>query len=180
MSASHVQISKLLSKALRHQPDVLGISLDEQGWTDIDILLQKLREKGIDIEELLLREVVAENDKQRFRISDDGSKIRASQGHTIPVSLEYEAVTPPEDLYHGTVARFLDAIRETGIQRMKRHHVHLSKDEETAVKVGQRRGQAVILRVRAGEMHRAGYVFFRSENGVWLTDHVPSQYIEFS
>jgi putative RNA 2'-phosphotransferase len=127
----------------------------------------------------LLQQVVDTNDKKRFALSADGSKIRASQGHSVAVELGLPPQEPPEMLYHGTATRSLDSIRATGLHSASRQHVHLSADEATAVKVGQRHGKPVVLRVRAGAMHRAGLEFFLSANGVWLTDQVPPEYIEF-
>ena len=126
----------------------------------------------------MLDEVVATNPKRRFAVADDGTRIRANQGHSVDVELGYDEVAPPEVLFHGTVARSVGAIRTKGLLKMSRHHVHLSVDEATATAVGGRRGRPVILRVRAGDMHRAGHVFYVSDNGVWLTDHVPPEYVE--
>lgn len=172
-------LSKLLSLVLRHRPEVIGIELDAQGWTDVDALVQKLQSKmpGVDFD--VLEEVVFTNDKQRFALNADQTKIRANQGHSVTVDLELRAVAPPELLYHGTVARFLDAIRMEGLKKGTRQHVHLSKDMETAVKVGSRRGKPVILTIQSREMTQAGYSFYCSENGVWLCDSVPAEFITF-
>jgi len=123
--------------------------------------------------------VVATNDKRRFSFSDDGLRIRANQGHSVEVDLKLQARQPPELLYHGTVARFVESIRGQGLVRGSRLHVHLSPDEETARRVGRRRGRPVILVVEAGRMHRDGHPFFLSANGVWLTDAVPPEYLRF-
>lgn len=175
MNTKH--ISKFLSLVLRHNPDKIGITLDEQGWTAIDILLQKMNahDKKVTIDRL--REVVATNDKKRFAFNDDETQIRANQGHSITVDLQYEAITPPEFLYHGTVPRFMREIQKQGLRKMSRHHVHLSEDRTTATRVGARRGVPSILVVRSGEMHEKGYEFYKSENDVWLTDNVPAEYI---
>lgn len=172
------RIGRFLSLVLRHRPKLLGIQLDPQGWTDVDILLAKLSttDKAISREQLDL--LVANNPKQRYAYNEDGTKIRAQQGHSVEVELNYEATEPPEYLYHGTVPRFLDSIMRTGLQKRKRHHVHLSPDLETATNVGQRRGDAIILTIQAGEMHKDGYAFYCSGNGVWLADEIPSQYIK--
>ena len=171
-------ISKLLSLVLRHQPEVLGIQLDPNGWTDVDQLLVQLNHKcpGLDFERL--ETVVHTNDKQRFAFNADLTKIRANQGHSVKVDVELKPELPPEFLYHGTVDKFLDAIRTEGLKKGSRLHVHLSKDLETATKVGSRRGKPVILTVRASQMAEAGHVFFLSENGVWLCDVVPPSFIE--
>ena len=172
-------ISKFLSLILRHQPEVIGITLDENGWTDVDELIAKMNANGHRISFDQLEEVVETDDKQRYSFSDDGNKIRASQGHSVNISLGLDPQEPPEYLYHGTVSKFLDSIRKEGLQRMSRQHLHLSRDRETAVKVGSRRGAPVILNINSGAMHRDGFLFYLSDNGVWLTDHVPAKYINF-
>lgn len=171
--------SKFLSLVLRHQPETIGIVLDSAGWVSVSELLQACRTHGQPLTLAELHEVVANNDKQRFSFSEDGQKIRANQGHSVPVNLGYSPAVPPSILYHGTVERFLSSIKEEGLKKGTRHHVHLSPDEETARGVGGRRGKPVILRIKSGEMHQAGYEFFQSENGVWLTDHVPPKYLVF-
>jgi len=165
--------SKYLSLLLRHRPEAAGLTLDEHGWAEVGRLLRNV---GISMEEL--EEIVANDEKQRYSFNDDKTLIRANQGHSIPVDLELEAREPPEFLYHGTVAQFLISIRKEGLQRQNRLYVHLSPDVETAVKVGRRRGKPVILQVAAGRMHRDGYAFFLSANGVWLTREVPPQYLK--
>ncbi len=172
------RLGKFLSLVLRHQPELVGVTLDAAGWVAVDELLAACRAHGTPIDHALLLELVATSPKQRFALSDDGARIRASQGHSVEVDLGYQPAEPPETLYHGTVAASLDAIRAGGLSRMERHHVHLSPDAETARAVGGRRGAPIILRVAAGAMHRAGHVFYRSANGVWLTEHVPPAFIE--
>jgi len=176
-------ISKFLSFVLRHSPQTIQLTLDEKGWADVDELLLKCsqnnREGGKILTVEMLSHVVESNDKKRFAFNNDKTKIRASQGHSIEIELNLEAKTPPEYLYHGTVAKYLEDIKKQGLQKMSRQHVHLSNDKETAIKVGSRRGIAQILTVSAGEMHRAGFQFFLSDNGVWLTDSVPGNYIAF-
>ena len=146
---------------------------------EVEVLLEKVRAAGHKIDRPLLEEVVATNNKKRFAFSDDGLRIRASQGHSVEIELGYAPVTPPEWLFHGTATRHLAAIRQAGLIKGKRHHVHLSREETTAVQVGGRHGVAVVLRVRAGEMHAAGHAFYCSENGVWLTDAVPADFLVF-
>src|SRR5215469_5450197 len=165
---SKTQDSKLLSLALRHQPEVLGIELDSAGWTSVEKLVEALRRRDPAWNLDRLREIVAESDKERFAFDATGTRIRASQGHSVEVELGYEPQTPPALLYHGTIARFVPAIREQGLLKGDRHHVHLSADEATARQVGARRGAPVILVVQAGEMHRNGHAFFLSAYGVWL------------
>ncbi|UYQ63231.1 RNA 2'-phosphotransferase [Streptomyces peucetius] len=172
-----VRVSKYLSKHLRHQPDRIGITLDEGGWVEIDELMRAAAEHGFRFTRAELDHVVAANDKRRFAI--DGTRIRANQGHTVGVDLGLPPAEPPEYLYHGTVARSLDAIRSEGLRPMTRHDVHLSPDRETATCVGARRGRPVVLSLHAGAMHRAGHVFRVSANGVWLTASVPPRYIRF-
>jgi putative RNA 2'-phosphotransferase len=172
-----VSTSKFLSLILRHQPETIGIELDENGWVDVDELLDKAGKHGKSISRELLERVVRENDKQRFALSDDMSRIRANQGHSVQVDLELKPQTPPAELFHGTVARFVDSIRENGLVSGARQHVHLSFDRETATIVGSRRGKPVILVIDAQKMHEEGYKFYLSENGVWLADEVPARYI---
>ncbi|MFJ9807373.1 RNA 2'-phosphotransferase [Streptomyces sp. NPDC101158] len=172
-----VKVSKYLSKHLRHQPERIGLVLDPHGWTEIDSLLTAAAAHGFPITRAELEHVVAANDKKRFAI--EGTRIRASQGHTVPVDLDLPAVEPPAYLFHGTVAAAVPAIRDEGLRPMARHHVHLSPDRETATRVGARRGRPVVLSVDAGSMHRAGHVFHVSANGVWLTDAVPPRFIRF-
>lgn len=173
------QISKFLSLVLRHEPSRVGIKLDVSGWTSVEALLAGCRASGPRMTRETLEEIVATSPKQRFALSADGQRIRANQGHSVDVNLGYSPATPPELLFHGTVAGALPAIREHGLSKMHRHHVHLSVDVATASLVGQRRGKPVILVVRANEMARAGHVFYVSTNGVWLTDQVPPEFIEF-
>jgi putative RNA 2'-phosphotransferase len=171
-------ISKFLSLVLRHEPDRIGIVLDDAGWTDVATLLAAAAANGVSITRAQLADVVASSDKQRFALSADGERIRANQGHSVDVDLRLEPIAPPELLLHGTVDKFLDSIRAKGLIKGERHHVHLSADVETASKVGSRRGKPVLLRIRAGAMAQAGHLFFRSANGVWLTDTVPPEFIE--
>lgn len=177
--AARTRLSKFLSLVLRHRPEAIGLELDENGWVDVEVLLGRCRANGRVIDRSELDEVVARCPKQRFAMSDDGARMRASQGHSVAVDLDYQPAEPPGVLFHGTVAASLDAIRASGLQRMERHHVHLSPDRETAINVGGRRGAPVILNVRAKEMARDGYIFFVSANGVWLTERVPVEYIDF-
>jgi len=175
-----VRVSKFLSLVLRHRPETVGLTLTPEGWVDVDELLEACRAHGRAVSRDVLNEVVATNDKQRFSFSPDGTQIRANQGHSVEVELGLEPVEPPELLYHGTVARFLDSIRRQGLLRGRRRHVHLSADRATAERVGQRRGRPVVLVVEAGRMHGDGHQFYLSQNGVWLTGAVPSEYLRFT
>ena len=174
-------VSKFLSLVLRHSPETIGLKLDENGWADVEELILKCNKNGSQnqMTSELLDYVVENNDKKRFAFNEDKTKIRASQGHSISVELNLIETEPSEYLYHGTVAKFLENIKKEGLQKMSRQHVHLSKDRETAIKVGSRRGVAQILTVRSGEMFKDGFKFYLSENNVWLTDEVPAKYIEF-
>ena len=171
-------ISKLLSLVLRHQPDAIGIELDENGWTDVAILLQKLKTQKATVNLEVLKYIVANNNKKRFSFNEDFSKIRANQGHSVEIDLGLKPVEPPEILFHGTAFKNLEAINTTGLEKQSRQHVHLSKDVETALKVGQRHGKPIVLEVLAGKMFKEGFHFFVSENGVWLTDHVLPKYLQ--
>lgn len=175
--ADQVRISKTLSYWLRHKPEDGALTLDAQGWAETDAVLTALSRDGLpgDFETLLA--VIEQNDKQRFELSPDVASIRARQGHSVEVDLALTPTTPPAELYHGTVQRFLDAIMAQGLSKMRRHHVHLSAEIETARRVGVRRGEAVILIVNAKAMADGGALFFVTENGVWLTENVPAQFL---
>jgi putative RNA 2'-phosphotransferase len=172
-----IRVSKYLSKYLRHSPHELGLTLRPGGWVPLDDLLDAAEEHGFPITYDELVECVETNDKRRSSFDETGDLIRANQGHSVEVDLQLEERQPPEVLYHGTVERFLPAILSEGLNRGRRHHVHLSKDVETARKVGARRGKPVVLKVDAGRMYRDGQKFFQSANGVWLTDSVPPGYL---
>ena len=172
-------ISKFLSLVLRHQPELIGISMEPDGWVSVRELIEKSNKHRQSLDMATLEEVVTTSDKQRFAFNEDKTKIRANQGHSVNVDLQFKTVEPGEFLYHGTVDKFIESISESGLQKMSRTHVHLSRDLETATKVGSRRGKPVILIIRAAEMHRDGYKFYLSENEVWLTEHVPAKYIDF-
>ncbi|MFH9264395.1 RNA 2'-phosphotransferase [Streptomyces sp. NPDC017546] len=174
-----VKVSKYLSKHLRHQPERIGLTLDENGWVPVEELLRAAARHGFGFSRAELDHVVAVNDKRRFTVErgTEGDRIRANQGHTVAVDLDLPPAEPPAYLYHGTVARVMDAIRAEGLRPMARHHVHLSSDRETATRVGARRGRPLVLTVDAGAMHRAGHVFRVSANGVWLADAVPPRFL---
>jgi putative RNA 2'-phosphotransferase len=176
MKAS-VPISKFLSLVLRHKPTAIGIEPDAAGWVNISELVANGRKSGLNLTPERIRQVVVDSDKQRFAISEDGLRIRANQGHTIAVDLGFEKTEPPHLLYHGTATRSLAAIRQQGLIKGNRQYVHLSLDKETAEAVGKRYGRPVVLTVQAGRMHQDGFTFYLSANGVWLTAHVPKEYI---
>jgi putative RNA 2'-phosphotransferase len=172
-----VRLSKYLAKHLRHAPHELGLTLQPGGWVPVDDLLSAARRHGFPISYDDLVECVETNDKQRYAFDVSGELIRANQGHSVEVDLQLEEWEPLETLFHGTVERFLPLILKDGLVRGSRHHVHLSRDVETATKVGARRGKPVVLKVDAGRMHRDGCKFLLSANGVWLTDSVPPNYL---
>lgn len=178
MSKIEVTLSRFISLILRHKPEAVGITLDANGWCDIDALIEGINGAGKPMDRALLEKIVKEDNKQRYIIDHNANKIRANQGHSIAIDLELKTHQPPSTLYHGTVPRFLASILEKGLIKGQRQHVHLSDNRSTALSVGKRRGEAVILEVDAVRMFKDGYVFYRSENGVWLTDFVPSQYIK--
>jgi putative RNA 2'-phosphotransferase len=174
-----IKTSKFLSLVLRHEPERVGLKLGDGGWVGVEELLKAVNGHGTALTLDQLKHVVETSEKKRFAFSEDGLRIRASQGHSVEVDLQYAPQTPPEILYHGTATRFLDSIRERGLQKMERHDVHLSAETKVTLQVGGRHGKPVLLTIRAGEMHKAGFIFRRSANGVWLVDHVPPQFIEF-
>jgi len=163
---------------LRHEPDAIGLQLGDGGWVRVDSLLDACQRHGLPLTHLELVQVVEDSDKKRFAFDSTGKLIRAQQGHSVSVDLQLASVVPPPVLYHGTVAAALPAIRQEGLQKMSRHHVHLSPDVETARRVGARRGKPIILRVDAAGLHQAGAVFYESGNSVWLVDHVPPSYLQ--
>jgi putative RNA 2'-phosphotransferase len=171
--------SRFITRGLRHEPDILGVQLDAQGWVSVEALLAGLAARRRSLTHKELVQIVRDNDKQRLTLSDDGKRIRAAQGHSVEVDLGLEDSSPPALLYHGTVGKFLPAIRSEGLRPMTRHAVHLSSTVETAVKVGERRGPPVILVIDPQRMALDGHRFSVSENGVWLTAAVPVQYIAF-
>ena len=171
------KISKFLSLILRHQPESVGLKLDENGWADVEELRTKSAKKRMHFTLEELDEVVETNNKKRFAFNDDKTKIRASQGHSIDIDLALETLQPPEFLYHGTAETNISSILEKGIEKRNRQHVHLSADKETATKVGMRHGKPIILTIRTGKMHEDGLFFYQSANGVWLTEFVDSKYI---
>ena len=172
-------LSKYLSLVLRHNPGVLGIALTDSGWAEVETLLRLMNESGKKVSMEALIQMVETNDKQRFKFNEDRTWIRASQGHSINIDLELLPVKPPEILYHGTAVKNLSIIEKDGIKKMSRQHVHLSADEITAHKVGSRHGSPVILSVQSGKMQEAGFLFYQSDNGVWLTDFVSPEFIVF-
>jgi putative RNA 2'-phosphotransferase len=173
-----IRVSKYLSKHLRHEPEQLGLVLQPGGWVGVDELLTAAADNGFPISEEELIEVVESSDKQRFALDATGTLIRANQGHSTSVDLLLSPIEPPPTLFHGTAAHLIDLIRQDGLKKMARHHVHLSIDVPTAKKVGSRHGKPVVFEIDAARMHAEGHTFFVSANGVWLTDAVPAQYLK--
>lgn len=181
MFKDNVEVSKILSLVLRHQPEKIGISLDQEGWVDVSVLLAELNAHGnpLNIEEL--QEIVRTSDKKRFTFSEDGRKIRAAQGHSIQtVCVQYPELAPPDILYHGTAERFLAQIQKDGLLPGKRQHVHLTASKGIALETGKRHGKALLLQINAKAMDEAGFKFWLAENNVWLTEAVPSQFVTVS
>lgn len=171
-------LSIFISRVLRHMPEDANIQLDEHGWANVEELLAGINATGRTIDRETLEEIVRTDKKQRYSFGGEGTLIRANQGHSIPVDVELAEQEPPEYLYHGTADRFMESIRRQGLLPMSRLYVHLSGDMETARKVGGRHGRPVVLKVHSGDMHRDGILFYRSENGVWLTKKVAAKYFE--
>ncbi|ADV66836.1 RNA 2'-phosphotransferase [Deinococcus maricopensis] len=177
MNDLQTKLSRRLSYLLRHAPHEAGLTLEPGGWVRVDDLLAGLRRLGVAATREAVETVVRTNDKRRFSLDGAGERIRANQGHSVPVDLELTPSVPPDALYHGTVRAATGDIFREGLRPMARHHVHLSPDTATAVRVGARRGRPVVLRVDAAGMHAAGHRFYCSENGVWLTDTVPPAFL---
>jgi putative RNA 2'-phosphotransferase len=177
MSADPVQLSKFLSFVLRHKPDAIGLTLDPQGWASIDELIERGNAAGTQFDHDDLQQVVETSDKKRFSISADGLRIRAAQGHSVTVELGLSPQEPPSVLYHGTATRFVESILSAGLKPQARQHVHLSADEATAHRVGQRHGKPVIFKIEALRMHAKGFKFYLADNGVWLTDQVSPEFL---
>lgn len=171
------RIGKFISLVLRHSPETIGLNLDDNGWAEVSELIEKSKTRKMFFTKDELQEIVKTNDKQRYSYNENKTKIRANQGHSINIDLELKPLSPPDVLYHGTATRFVESILEKGIVKGSRQHVHLSKEIDTATKVGSRHGKPAIFLVDAVAMAKDGYQFFQSDNGVWLTDFVPQDYI---
>ncbi|HCQ6142668.1 TPA: RNA 2'-phosphotransferase [Clostridioides difficile] len=172
------KLSIFISLILRHKPEIIGIKLDEYGYADVNELIEKINNAGRNINIEILEQIVKEDNKQRYSFNEDRSKIRANQGHSINIDVELKELEPPEYLYHGTATRFLDNIKNEGIIKQSRLYVHLSRDIDTAIKVGKRHGTPVILKINTGKMYENGYKFYLSENNVWLCEYIPFKYVE--
>ena len=176
---SDKEISKFMSLVLRHQPEKINIILDENGWTDVAIFLSQMNTKGFSVDMKKLEEIISINEKQRFALNDTKDRIRANQGHSVEIDLGLSPTEPPQILYHGTSQNAISSIKEQGITKQNRQHVHLSAQIETAINVGSRHGKVVVLTIKALEMHQNGEIFYISDNGVWLTDMIENKYIDF-
>ena len=172
-----IKLGRFISLILRHHPEQIGITLDSEGWADTQALLDGINASGRRIDMETLERIVRENNKQRYSFNGDKSKIRANQGHSIPVEVGMQVMTPPDRLYHGTATRFLDSIKRDGIKKMSRLYVHLTKDVETAVSIGKRHGKPVVLVIDTKAMHKDGYTFRLSDNGVWQSEDIPWRYV---
>ena len=172
--------SRLLTLVLRHEPEKIGVQLDDAGWTDVTLLLRALKRQGHSVSLHQLEEIVASDGKSRFTLSDDRKRIRAAQGHSVPVNLGLVPQMPPAVLYHGTARHHLDAIFNEGLRPGGRQLVHLSADIDTATKVGGRHGKPVVLCVDCEAMISEGHEFLKADNGVWLTNTVPAKFLGFA
>ena len=165
--------SKFISLILRHKPEEIGITLDEHGWANVDDLI-----RGVNIDMKTLEQIVETDDKQRYSFNAYKTFIRANQGHSIPVDVELDELRPPEFLWHGTGEKYMNSICRDGLIPKSRLYVHLSSDMETAITVGKRHGNVVLLRVDARKMYQDGFKFYLSKNGIWLTKYVPTSYLK--
>lgn len=165
-----------MSLILRHKPESIGIRLDEHGWANVEELIAGIA-KTYEFNMEILEEIVRTDEKQRYSFNDDKTLIRANQGHSILIDVELEAIEPPMELWHGTGEKYVDSIDRQGLIPKSRLYVHLSKDIDTAIKVGRRHGRPVLYLVKSGDMHQDGYQFFQSKNGVSLTKEVSVKYL---
>ncbi|MCT7961588.1 RNA 2'-phosphotransferase [Laspinema sp. D1] len=172
-----IKISKYLSYHLRHHPEEIGLELEPGGWVPVEALLAAAQRHQFPITRSELELVVETSNKQRFSFDSTGTRIRANQGHSIPIDLQLDPICPPDILYHGTGEQAVDSILAQGLQKRTRHHVHLSPDIDTARQVGMRHGNPVVFTIKSAEMHQNGHLFYCSDNGVWLVDEVPPEYL---
>lgn len=177
MSKFDRKMSRVLSLVLRHDPYSIGLSLDDDGWAVIDDLIAALRKDGKKVDREIIERVVETSDQKRFRISEDGLMIRANEGHSVSINIQLEEKAPPTWLFHGTSVAAMDTIESEGLERKQRDFVHLSSEQASARKVAERKGKPVVIEIAAGLMHKNGHVFYQGDNGVWMTDHVPPDYL---
>ena len=176
-SKKDAELGRFLSLVLRHNPQAAYVQIDAHGLVEVDALLKGCCRAGKSLDRETLERIVQENNKQRYSFNEDHRKIRANQGHSLPVDVELRSAKPPAILYHGTAARFLDSILSQGITRQSRQFVHLSSDSETARQVGSRHGNPVVLHIDAAAMEHNGIPFYLSQNGVWLCKQISTAYI---
>ena len=179
MPPGDVRLSRFMSLVLRHEPEAAGVALDAHGWAEVSALIAGARARGVPLTAEALERVVRTNDKRRFELSDDGRRIRARQGHSVPIDLGLAPTEPLATLYHGTVAAVLPTIRREGLRPMARQHVHRCSDVETARRVGSRRGSPLVLEIDAAALHARGVAFYLTANDVWLADAIPPEAIRF-
>lgn len=175
-----INLGRFISLILRHKPETIGIKLDSEGWADTDELINGINASGRHIDMEILERIVRENNKKRYSFSPDKKRIRANQGHSIPVDVGMTEKQPPDVLYHGTSESFLESIKAEGIKHMSRLYVHLSADTDTAYTVGKRHaknGRVAILVIDTKRMYEDGYKFMISENGVWQSSDIPWEYV---
>ncbi|MEI0700199.1 RNA 2'-phosphotransferase [Brachyspira intermedia] len=177
LTKEEVKISKFVSLVLRHKPENIGLTLSKDGWANVYELIDKIKATGRNINKDILERVVLYNDKKRFSFNENHTLIRANQGHSINVDLQFEEKEPPEILFHGTSIDNIESIKQEGIKKMGRLHVHLSLTEETAKKVGERHGKPAIIKINSKQMYEDGIKFYLSENKVWLCDYIDPKYI---
>ena len=178
MDKDLVNISKFLSYVLRHNPQEIGLSLDSNGWGNIDELIILCNLYGHNLSKDILLKIATNDIKERFAIKDN--RIRANQGHSINIDLHADQIIPPPTLYHGTAVRFFNSIMTLGLKKMQRQYVHLSTNEDTAYDVGKRHGKPIVLKIDSGLMLKEGFVFFLSSNGIFLTEYVPPRFISIA
>lgn len=171
------RLGKTISYILRHHPEYFDVNIDSHGWADVDELIKNMCVHGNTIDRETLDRIVRENNKNRYSYNEDKTKIRANQGHSIPVDLDLLPVTPPDVLYHGTAEKFLNSIKQKGILKMSRNHIHLSTDTERAFNVGKRHGKPVVLVIDTKKMNEDGIKFYLSKNKIWLCEHIPFEYV---
>ena len=177
LTKEEVKLSKFISLVLRHKPEHIDLELSNDGWANVCELIEKIKSTGKNINKDILERVVLYNDKKRFSFNENHTLIRANQGHSINVDLQFEEKEPPEILFHGTSINNIDSIKNEGIKKMKRLHVHLSLTEDIAKKVAERHGKPAIIKINAKKMYKDGIKFYLSENKVWLCDYVDAEYI---
>ena len=179
MKINLTQLSKAVSHALRHEPWLYELELDDEGWVSVDMLLEALREQREKWKYLTVGDIarmVESSDKRRFELKD--GRIRALYGHSLPKKLLKRPATAPDELYHGTSPKAVQTIMRNGLKPMQRQYVHLSIDKTTAFQVGSRKANApVILKIQASKASDSGVRFYEGNDMVWLADNIPPDFI---